>query len=56
VGPRAVLEAVMKRKIPSSQRESNLETPIVQPVDQRYIDRAITTVILTLKINSYIFG
>jgi hypothetical protein len=41
-GPRAVLDAVVKRKIPSPQRESNPRTPIVQPVAQRYTDRAIT--------------
>jgi hypothetical protein len=34
-GPRAVLDAVVKRKIPSPRRESN---PIVQPLAQRYID------------------
>jgi hypothetical protein len=38
VGPRAVLDAVVKRKIPSPRRESNLRTPIVQPVAQRYTD------------------
>jgi hypothetical protein len=38
VGPRAVLDAVVKRKIPSSRRESNPRTPIVQPVAQRYTD------------------
>jgi hypothetical protein len=32
VGPRAVLDAVVWRKIPSSRRESNPKTPIVQPV------------------------
>jgi hypothetical protein len=31
-GPRAVLDAVVKRKIPSPRRESNPRTPIVQPV------------------------
>jgi len=36
VGPRAVLEAVVKRKIPSSRRESNPRTSIVQPLVQRY--------------------
>jgi hypothetical protein len=41
VGPRAVLDAVVKRKIPSPRRESNLRTPIVQPVAQRYTDWAI---------------
>jgi hypothetical protein len=41
VGPRAVLDTVVKRKIPSSPRESNPRTPIVQPVVQRYTDWAI---------------
>jgi hypothetical protein len=30
--PRAVLDAVVKRKISIPRRESNLRTPIVQPV------------------------
>jgi hypothetical protein len=38
VGPRAVLDAVVKRKIRSPCRESNPRTPIVQPVAQRYTD------------------
>jgi hypothetical protein len=38
VGPRAVLDTVVKRKIPSSRRESNPRPPIVQPVAQRYTD------------------
>jgi hypothetical protein len=42
VGPRAVLDTVVKRKIPSPYRESNPRTPIVQPVAQRYTDWAIT--------------
>jgi hypothetical protein len=42
VGPRAVLDAVVKRKIPSPRRESDPRTPIVQPVAQRYTDSAIT--------------
>jgi hypothetical protein len=42
VGPRSVLEAVMKRKIPSPRRESKPRTPIFQPVAQRYSDWAIT--------------
>jgi hypothetical protein len=42
VGPRAVLDAVVKRKIPSLRRESNPRTPINQPVPQRYTDWAIT--------------
>jgi len=36
VGPRAVLNAMMKRKIPSPRRESNPRTPITQPVAQCY--------------------
>jgi hypothetical protein len=43
VGPRAVLDAVVKRKIRSSHRESNSRTPIVQPIAQRYTDWAITS-------------
>jgi hypothetical protein len=42
VGPRAVLDAVVKRKIPSPRRESNLRTPIVQHVARPYTDWAIT--------------
>jgi hypothetical protein len=42
VGPRAVLNAVAKRKIPSPRRESNPRSPIVQPVAQRYADWAMT--------------
>jgi hypothetical protein len=38
VGSRAVLDAVVKRKIPSPRLESNLRTPIVKPVAQRYTD------------------
>jgi hypothetical protein len=41
VGPSAVLDAVVKRKIPSPRRESNPRTPIVQSVAQRYTDWAI---------------
>jgi hypothetical protein len=42
VGPRAVLEAVVKRKIPSPRRESNPRTPIVHPVVSHYTGWAIT--------------
>jgi hypothetical protein len=42
MGPRAVLEAVVKRKILSPRRESNSRTPIVQPVVQSYTDWVIT--------------
>jgi hypothetical protein len=38
VGPRAVLDAVVKRKHPNPRRESNPRTPVVQPVAQRYTD------------------
>jgi hypothetical protein len=38
VGSRAVLDAVVKRKIPSPRRESNPRTLSVQPVAQRYTD------------------
>jgi hypothetical protein len=48
VGPRAVLDAVVKRKIHSPRRESNPRTPIVQPVAQRYTDWAITALYNTL--------
>jgi hypothetical protein len=40
--PRDVLDAVVKKNIPSPRRESNPRTPIVQPVVQRYTDWAIT--------------
>jgi hypothetical protein len=38
VGLRAVLDAVVKRKILSTRRESNPRTPIIQTVDKRYTD------------------
>jgi hypothetical protein len=38
VGPRAVLDAVVKRKIPSPHGESNPRSPNVEPVVQRYTD------------------
>jgi hypothetical protein len=38
VGPRAVLDMVVKRKIPSPRRESNPSILIVQPLAQRYTD------------------
>jgi hypothetical protein len=37
VGPRAVLDAVAKRKIPSPRWESNPRTPIVQPVTMKIV-------------------
>jgi hypothetical protein len=38
VDPRVVLDAVVKRKVPSPHRESNPRTPIVQSVLQRYTE------------------
>jgi hypothetical protein len=60
VGPRAVLEAVLERKIPGSRRESNPRTPIVQPVAQRYTDSAIKALTVVtectkLEVNMYYF-
>jgi hypothetical protein len=49
VDPRAVLDAVVKRKIPSPHRESNPRTPIVQPVAQRYTDCNMATLISTVQ-------
>jgi hypothetical protein len=46
VDPRAVMDAVVKRKIPTPCRESNPRTPIVQLVAQRYTDRAMTALFL----------
>jgi hypothetical protein len=37
-GCRAVLDAVVKRNIPNSRRESNPRILNVQPVTQRYTD------------------
>jgi hypothetical protein len=51
VGPRAVLDAVVKRKIPSPRLESNPITPIVHPVVSRYTDWAIAASLISLKIN-----
>jgi hypothetical protein len=42
VGPRTVLDAVVKTNIPSPPRESNPRTPLVQPLAQRSTDWAIT--------------
>jgi hypothetical protein len=39
VGLTAGLEAVVKRKIPSSLRESNPDHPVVQPVASCYTDK-----------------
>jgi hypothetical protein len=42
MGPRTVLDEIVKAKIPSPYRKSNPRTPIVQPVFQHYTDWAIT--------------
>jgi hypothetical protein len=38
VGPRAVMDTVVKWKIPSPRREANPRIPIFQPVAQRFTD------------------
>jgi hypothetical protein len=38
VGPTAILDTVVKRKIPSLLRESNPRTTIIEPIAQRYTD------------------
>jgi hypothetical protein len=48
VGPRAVLDAVVERKIPSPRQESNPRTPIVQPVAQSSNERAIKALTTSL--------
>jgi hypothetical protein len=48
VSPRAVLDAAVKRKIPSPRRESNPRTTIVHPVAQRCTDWAIAAVLACL--------
>jgi hypothetical protein len=45
VGPRAGLDMVSKRKIPSPRSESNPNHPIVQPVASRYTYWAIPALI-----------
>jgi hypothetical protein len=52
MGSRAILDAAVKRKIPSAHRESNPRTPIVQPVAQRYmvqLSRLLQNLVLVLK-------
>jgi hypothetical protein len=38
MGSIAVLNAVVKKKIPSPRRKSNPRTPLVHPVAQRYTE------------------
>jgi hypothetical protein len=57
VGARTVLDAVVKRKIPSPRRESNSRTLIVQPIAQSYTDLAITALnLIPLKTHFTRFG
>jgi hypothetical protein len=48
MGPRAVLNTVVMRKIPSPRGESKPRTPIVQPVVSRYTDWAIIIIIIII--------
>jgi len=38
MGPRADMDPVQKRRIPSPRRKSNCRSPIVQPLPRRYTD------------------
>jgi hypothetical protein len=49
VDPRAFLDVVVKRKIPSHHRELNPRTPIVQPIAQHYTDQAIMAPVVVVK-------
>jgi hypothetical protein len=51
VGPRAVLDTVVKRKIPSPRRESNPRTSLIQPIAQRYTDSAINGYLIIVNSN-----
>jgi hypothetical protein len=41
-GPRAILDVMVKRKIPSPHQKSNPRTPIIQPIAQHHTNWAIT--------------
>jgi hypothetical protein len=59
MGPRAVLDAVVKRKIPSSCRESNSRTPIIQPVAvERFCchGSVVRTSLLGMRYNTWRWG
>jgi hypothetical protein len=47
VGPRAILDMVVKRKTPSPCQESNHRTPIIQPVAQHYTNWAIMALLFS---------
>jgi hypothetical protein len=42
MGLRAILDAVVKRKIPSSHQESNPRTPIIQPIARKKYTKKTT--------------
>jgi hypothetical protein len=44
IGPRAILDAVVKRKIPSPHTKSNPRTLIIQSIAQHYTDWDITAI------------
>jgi hypothetical protein len=46
MGPRDGVDTVVKRRIPSPRRESNLDHPIVQPVVSRYTNWAIPVLVI----------
>jgi hypothetical protein len=52
VGPRAVLDAVVKRKIPSPRRESNPRTPMVQPIAEDKSQTAVYKLSQTVEKNN----
>jgi hypothetical protein len=60
VSPRASLNKVVKRKIPSPRRESNPDHSLVHPVASRYTDWAIPALRISVKRNGkevlYKFG
>jgi hypothetical protein len=56
VGHRAVLDAVVKRQIPSLRWESNPKTPIIQSVAQRYTDYTKKYAVDIILARVYIFG
>jgi hypothetical protein len=56
VGPRTILDVVVKGKIPSPRRDSNPKTPIFQPVAQRYGEGLIWSTLYLLVNILFQFG
>jgi hypothetical protein len=54
VGPRTVLDAAVKKKIPSPHRELNPITLIVQPVAQRYTNCTALKVKVKVKVKLFL--